>query len=260
MGDTLAFLLMGQSRNGRLVMHALSASEMVRAWELGRRKHPVDLALLLLALASPEQPPAELGGLTVGQRNTRLLTLRQMTLGGRAECLMHCPLCHQLLEFALDIETLLMPEPVEFIVTQTVEAFTIHFRLPTSLDLAALVECVDVQTGRQLLLERCVLQAEHDGLAVAPANLPERVIQAVSEAMVEKDPQAEMQLILNCFACQHTWTAIFDIVSFLWTEIEAQAKQLLREVHVLARAYGWRESDILALSAPRRQLYLELIG
>jgi hypothetical protein len=30
-------------------------------------------------------------------------------------------------------------------------------------------------------------------------------------------------------------------------------------VHLLARAYGWRETDILALSARRRQSYIELI-
>jgi hypothetical protein len=214
----------------------------------------------LLALASPELSPNELGDLTVGQRNTRLLTLRQMTLGSRAECLLHCPLCHQSLEFSLDIEALLQPEPVEFVMTQTIEAFTLRLRLPTSLDLAALATCGDVQTGRQLLFERCVLQAEQDGLAVAVADLPELVMQTVAETIVEKDPQAELLLTLNCFACQHTWTAIFDIVAFFWQELEAQAKRLLRDVHVLARAYGWREGDILALSVARRQFYLELIG
>ena len=32
------------------------------------------------------------------------------------------------------------------------------------------------------------------------------------------------------------------------------------EVHVLASSYGWRESDILNMSAWRRQYYLDLIG
>jgi hypothetical protein len=52
---------------------------------------------------------------------------------------------------------------------------------------------------------------------------------------------------------------LFDIVSFFWTELSAQAKRLLREVHTLARGYGWREADILAMSARRRQLYLDLV-
>ena len=33
----------------------------------------------------------------------------------------------------------------------------------------------------------------------------------------------------------------------------------LGEVHVLAREYGWSERDILAMSASRRQLYLDTI-
>ncbi len=31
-------------------------------------------------------------------------------------------------------------------------------------------------------------------------------------------------------------------------------------VHALARAYGWREADVLAMSEARRHFYLELVG
>ena len=43
-----------------------------------------------------------------------------------------------------------------------------------------------------------------------------------------------------------------------WAEIDAWARRILREVNILARAYGWRESDILALGAVRRQIYLTM--
>ena len=49
-------------------------------------------------------------------------------------------------------------------------------------------------------------------------------------------------------------------MSFLWTEIEAWAWRMLSDVHTLARAYGWGERDILALSPTRRQFYLEMGG
>ncbi len=52
---------------------------------------------------------------------------------------------------------------------------------------------------------------------------------------------------------------MFDVVSFFWSEICVQAKRLLREVHTLARAYGWREADILNMSTARRQFYLEMV-
>jgi hypothetical protein len=34
---------------------------------------------------------------------------------------------------------------------------------------------------------------------------------------------------------------------------------VLREVHILASAYGWREDDILAMSPARRRIYLEML-
>jgi len=47
---------------------------------------------------------------------------------------------------------------------------------------------------------------------------------------------------------------------FLWTEITSQARRLLHEVHLLATTYGWHEADILAMSAIRRQYYLEMVA
>jgi hypothetical protein len=246
-------------------MHALSAADIVRAWEAGRDKHPVDKALLLLALAFPELSPTELSTLTVGQRNTRLLALRQKTLGTIARCFVACPRCNEQLEFTLDTQAMLPAEspaltgPAEQVNTLNVDDFSLSFRVPTSLDLAAVTHCVDVHTGRLLLIKRCVVQATHQDQTVAVENLPENVLQVLAEAIIEHDPLAEMEFALDCSACKCTWTTLFDIVSFFWTELEAMAKRLLRDVHTIASAYGWRESDILALSATRRQFYLELI-
>jgi hypothetical protein len=78
--------------------------------------------------------------------------------------------------------------------------------------------------------------------------------------MAASDPVAEVLLDLRCPLCAHSWQALFDIASFLWMEISAHARRLLREVDALARAYGWGEAEILGLSATRRQAYLELIG
>jgi hypothetical protein len=78
--------------------------------------------------------------------------------------------------------------------------------------------------------------------------------------MSNADPMADIHLALNCPSCEHKWMAPFDIVAFLWREISAAARRLLREVHTLASAYGWTESEILALSPVRRRAYLEMIG
>ncbi len=81
----------------------------------------------------------------------------------------------------------------------------------------------------------------------------------LGERMASADPMAETRLTLRCPECGEEWEETFDIVSFFWAEIEAQAKRLLFEIHTLALAYGWTESEILSLSEPRRALYLEMV-
>jgi hypothetical protein len=132
----------------------------------------------------------------------------------------------------------------------------LRFRLPDSRDLAAVAGCEDKATARSLLVQRCVSWANREGESVA--ELPAEVTTKLAQRMAERDPQAEVMLDLRCPTCDHAWQALFDIVSFFWTELAAQARRLLREIHTLARAYGWREADILSMSARRRQFYLEL--
>jgi hypothetical protein len=86
------------------------------------------------------------------------------------------------------------------------------------------------------------------------------VVSLIAEGMAQADPQAMVQLSLTCPACGQRWLAAFDIAAYLWAEVDDWAKRTLRDVHVLASAYSWREADILALSPTRRRLYLDLIG
>ena len=95
---------------------------------------------------------------------------------------------------------------------------------------------------------------------VDPASLPEQIVSAVIDRMAQADPQAEIQIALACPACPHRWSTIFDIVSYLWSEIDDWAQRLLMEVHALASAYGWGEGEIIAMSARRRHLYLGIVG
>jgi hypothetical protein len=69
-----------------------------------------------------------------------------------------------------------------------------------------------------------------------------------------------MRVEVLCPACGHTWVERFDPVQFLWTELDAWAARALQDVHALARSYGWRERDILEMSAARRRVYLAMTG
>ncbi len=165
--------------------------------------------------------------------------------------------------------------PTNQVYEVTIEGYDLRFRLPNSLDLAQIARCRDVDAARKLLVQRCVVQsailADKSAMGainrplhldVAGANLvdlPETVIAALAEYMTQYDPQADVQLNLSCPACGQSRAVMFDVVSFFWSEICVQAKRLLREVHMLACAYGWREADILNMSTARRQFYLEMV-
>jgi hypothetical protein len=105
-----------------------------------------------------------------------------------------------------------------------------------------------------------VLSAERGGRSASAVELPDEVVQAVAERMEASDPQADVRIALCCPGCGHRWESVFDVLSFFWSEITVWAERTLREVHVLASAYGWREPDVLALGARRRRLYLRLVG
>ena len=241
-------------------MRPLSANDIVQVWEWGQDKHPVDRALALLALACPEQIPERLQNLTIGQRNSRLLSLREKTLGPTLKGFAECAQCGIPLEFSVQVADILHPEPTEQEYNLQVDDLTLRFRLLTSLDLAAIVGLSDVSEARLRLIERCLLHSAQEGHTLTATELPESALAALVDAITKFDPQVEMRFQLTCAACGHRWTVLFDILSFFWTELASRAGQLLVEVHALARTYGWSEVDILAMSETRRQRYLELVG
>ena len=242
-------------------MHALSAAEILQVWERGYRLHPVDRALALLAAANPDASWEQLAHLPVGQRDDQLLSLRELTFGSWLACYAECPQCGERLEFGVEAGRMHLPSPEKPAVTSQLslqsEGYTVRFRLPDSIDLAVAANSPDLAAARQALFDRCVIAVEREGQPVErlPADLEDPLMEHIARA----DPQADVRLDLSCPACSHAWALTFDIESFLWAELKSQAKRLLREVHILARAYGWRETEILSMSAKRRQAYLEMV-
>jgi len=244
-------------------MCALSGDDLLRLWEIGAAQHPLDRALTILAAAEPDQARRELARLSSGRRDERLLAVYERTFGSHVAGQGRCPKCEGRVEFSLDVRTLLSisaGDVAEAPLEVASEGFAVMYRLPDSFDLAEIARLSDVGEARQRLIERCILQATRDGAEVALDRVPDGVVALVAEQMATRDPLAEIELALVCPTCGNQWQLFFDIAAFLWLKIEMQARRLLREVHALARAYGWREADILALSPGRRQAYLEMVS
>jgi hypothetical protein len=237
----------------------LGAHDLLEIWEAGRDRHPVDRALILLGTACPELAWDALSGLSVGARDARLLSVREQVFGRILEGYAECPQCAEGLQFGVAVADLLV-QPTDEAAEQPLELedFSLHFRLPNSRDLGAAAACEDSAAARDVLVQRCVLRATRNGLPLATEALPVEVVSALGRKISELDPQADLELELLCPACDHRWEAYFDIVTFLWGELAAYARRLLREVHALALAYGWREADILSMSPLRRRSYIEM--
>jgi hypothetical protein len=242
-------------------MRALSSLELLQAWEQGLSLSAVDRALCLLGAAYRDFPEEDPGQYSVGERDARLLTLREWTFGPEVSAVTHCPKCESALELNFRVDDLRAEERIPAPLALEDGDYSVKFRLPNSHDLRALQSASDVVIkADEQILQRCLLEVTCRGESIRVDQLPEPMVAAVSERMTEADPQADVELALECYQCQHQWGEHFEIDSFFWTEIHAWASRLLNEVHQLASAYGWSETEILGLSALRRNLYLNLIA
>ena len=230
------------------------------AWEEGVSQPPIQRALTLLATVWPDTSADEWAHASIGQRDGGLLTLREELFGSRLETTAVCPGCGEQLELTFSTQDIrAAAPPLQEGLRVAVGGYEVECRLPTSADLLEIAQPA-AAGGREMLLQRCVHVARCGATVVDPTALPSEVVAAVMEAMAKADPQADVQVALTCPACQHGWSMAFDILAYLWNEIEDWVRRLLREIHALASVYGWSEREILALSARRRRLYLEMMG
>lgn len=246
-------------------MHGLSEHQLIAIWERGQGRHPIDQALAILVSAMPDRPLAHLARLSIGERDAALLAVYDQTFGPRFDAIASCVQCHDALEFSFRVEDVRVSaaecriDAYRFME----DGCEVEYRLPNSLDLAEIVmqskHADSLTSAREILLQRCVLTARNADGPVAAASLPPRLIEELAAHMQKADPQAEIALQATCPACGHGWQMCFDIVTFLWAKIVVRAQQLLREIHLLAQAYGWSESGILDLSPARRRYYLDLV-
>jgi len=177
------------------------------------------------------------------------------------ECLSTCPACSGTVEFNLDVNDLLVgPRPSEqSILTLREGEYEVAFRLPVCSDLSLLDVHSSVDFNSRLLLRTCIASVRKAGNEVGGAEIPAELEGAVVKVMGDADPLGNIEVTCMCPHCNHAWQSSLDIAWFLSKEICGLATRLLREVHILAAAYGWRECDILSLPPSRRLAYINLV-
>src|SRR6266576_2724334 len=87
-------------------MGPLTAVGLIRVWERGKAQRPFDRALTLLSAGMPDASSHAAAGLSIGQRDTGLLVLREESLGGSLRAFSECPICGTALGFVLETKEL----------------------------------------------------------------------------------------------------------------------------------------------------------
>lgn len=123
----------------------------------------------------------------------------------------------------------------------------VAFRVPTVADLVAALEGAD---GAASLTATCV----------RPAELTEDQWARVDSALEEISPHLDGTVGGECPHCGTVLQLHFDPCTYVTAELRDVFGGLYHQVHLLARAYGWTEADILDMGRARRLRYAWLVS
>ncbi|MFM9595523.1 hypothetical protein ACKI1J_24700 [Streptomyces scabiei] len=195
--------------------------------------------------------------LPLGEASVLAARLYAEEFGDEVEGLLPCEGCGELLEVALSVSTLYGPGGPGADGTErrmVTAAGELAVRPPTTRDLLA----VGGRPGPgPALLARCV--SDGTGTPVDPAALDADTLELLDSVAEELAGAAAVVVRTSCPCCSSEARASVDVGGLLWDRVSAAVPVLLAEVAALASAFGWCESDVLALSPARRRAYLGLV-
>jgi len=238
----------------------LRGEALLSAWECGDRQTWSACALALLSAGYPGCAGPDATAIPLAERDRLLLELRRHTFGDTLAAFAVCHACGERVEFELPHASAVaaLETGVNAASGLTVDDWVLNLRLADTADIDRAAADPDLDAARTVLLERCVTAADANGAIVPYRDLPEPVRALAEMTLAALHEAVELSVSLCCPGCAAPQQVLVDVSSHLWTETRHAARRLLAEVHELARAHGWSEAAIIAMSAPRRRAYLEL--
>jgi hypothetical protein len=245
-------LRIGRPGAARAVLRAVTGVDELSVQNHGLRAAAQIIARLLVA--GPGQvAPDDVGAATMCDFDRILAALYRMQFGDQVECHATCTTCSEPYEFAFALtrfensaaETAPLAVGPDQDGTFTL-AEGVRFRLPTVADVLAIDPLRPDATDA--LLARCLLDAAP---GVPPAS--------IEAAMDSVGPTLSRTLDAVCPHCNAAQAVRFDLSNFLVAMFARERPFVLRELHLLARAYGWSAQDILALTRDDRRALVRLV-
>ena len=236
---------------------------LLAAWEAAAGMPAVARAAVLVAHDRPGSQETVLD-LPLAQCASLAAGAYADTFGSQADGSCTCGSCGEVIDVPLDMSDYAGSAPdaggwvADEIVTAGGGTHTLTVRALTTRDLLAAGAAPDPATA----LWRCCVR-DGAGQALAPedlAALGADDVAALDAAADRLAGVASVLLRMRCPGCGEDITAPLDPGTLLWERVEATVPRLLAEVAALARAFGWAEDAVLALSTARRRAYLDLAG
>ncbi|WP_327256234.1 hypothetical protein [Streptomyces sp. NBC_01244] len=235
-------------------MSALSdPARLLDAWEdAASAPAPARAAVLVYHGGFTEDVESALG-LPVGEVCALAGRVYSEEFGDALEALASCRACGSYLDLRFSVAALRTAVPDRGRRVPVPSGREVSVRALTTLDLLAAGQSAD-PAGE--LLARCVTDAA--GEPVDTSELGPEVIARVEEAAEQLAGSAAAVVRTSCPDCGGDTLVPVDMGALLWERVARSASALVSEVAALGAAFGWREKDVLELSATRRRMYLRL--
>jgi len=222
-----------------------NGTDFLALWDQGVDEHPLDRAIGLVS-AAEGIPRSEAAAMPIDARDRALFRFCAGQFGSAIRLVATCSECEadSEIEFSVSEVLALAPPPDRFVVSYRGQE--IACRSPNSVDLAGVLTS---PAPRKALL----------GGLIAAGEADDELLDAAEAALADRAGIATLSLANDCPECGAVTDVQFDILDYAWRLITSEARSLLRDIHVLARAYGWTSAEILALSPRRRAAHIAMV-
>lgn len=192
----------------------------------------------------------------VGSRIAWLLAIADLEGDGPFTVVLRCPRsdCLEQMEIEVTLEDVLSTVPPGSAepVAVAVDGVRFVLRRPTGSDQLRWLGAGPAAMNRRAILQSLIVEG--------PRELTDGHVEALEAALDEHDPLLRFTITTECLACSVTSEHETSLTDCALTVLQRAQQRVIEEVHVLGRAYGWREPDILALPPWRRSRYLGLVA
>jgi hypothetical protein len=243
-----------------------SPRALIELWEVGGNLPPAQRTLEILRRGFSDVSGVDWENLPLGWIQRTLVRFRVALYGPDFHLVDRCPHCREGVEFKLSEQDFVAPSGAAVVRASDEplklrrDKWSLAFRLPTLADWkAAADQTLTPDEAGRFLLTRCLLSVKQGSHKASAETIPGDLWEALAQSVAENDPWSELLFNLKCPKCEEAWESVFEPGDYLWREIGVTARRLLRQVHLIARAYGWSEEQILSVPPERRGAYLAMI-